>query len=134
MMVIAATIVACGFAPQRLATAHVPVSVNIGVPIPPPVVLAAPPPLVVVAPVPTVSYVPSASVDLFVFGGLWYYPHRGYWYVGPTYRGPWAHVAVSRLPRPILAVPAPYYRVPPGHLKAGGGPPGHARGKGKGHR
>jgi hypothetical protein len=46
-------------------------------------------------------------------------------------------VATDRVPRPVLGVPAKYYKTPPGQAKkvAAGGPgvpPGHARGaKGK---
>lgn len=111
------------------------VSVNVNIGPPPPIVLAAPPSLVVVPGVPVVSYAPSASVDLFFFDTRWYYPYGGHWYVGRTYKGPWTYVAVGKLPRSIVVVPARYYKVPPGHLKkvAGGGPPDHAKGKGKGH-
>jgi hypothetical protein len=111
------------------------VSVNVNIGPPPPIVLVAPPALVVVPGMPVVSYAPSVQVDLFFFNNRWYYPHGGYWYVGPTYRGPWTFVAVENLPRPIVTVPVQYYKVPPGHLKKleGGGPPGHAKGKGRGH-
>ena len=110
------------------------VSVNVNIGPPPPIVLAAPPPLIIVPGVPVVSYAPSIEVDLFFFDKRWYYPHGSYWYVGPTYKGPWAFVAVGKLPRSIVAVPVRYYKVPPGHLKKldGGGPPGHAKGKGRG--
>src|SRR5207249_6157147 len=107
------------------------VNVNLGPPPPPPIVLAAPPPLVVVPGVPVVSYAPAAQVDIFLYEGRWYYPHAGYWYVGPSYRGPWKHVVAQKLPRPILVVPAKYYRVPPGHLKKLD--KGHAKGKLKGY-
>jgi hypothetical protein len=118
------------------AVAQVSVNVNVGVPPPPPpVVLVAPPPLVVVPGVTVVSYAPSVQLDLFTFQNRWYYSHAGYWYAGPTYKGPWVFVPVEKLPPPIVAVPVGYYKVPPGHLKKleGGGPPGHAKGKGKGH-
>ncbi len=109
------------------------INVNIGPP--PPIVLAAPPPLVVVPGVPVVSYAPSIQVDLFFFDHRWYYPHGGYWYVGPTYKGPWTFVPVGKLPRSVVAVPVRYYKVAPGHLKKhqGAGPPGHAKGKGRGN-
>ena len=107
-------------------------SININIGPPPPIVLAAPPPLVVVPGVPVVSYAPSVAVDLFFVDHRWYYSHGGHWWAGPTYRGPWTYVAVGSLPRPIVAVPVRYYKVPPGHLKKGpgAGPPGHAKGKG----
>jgi len=117
------------------ATADVSVNINVGAPPPPPIVLAAPPPLVVVPGVPVVSYAPALHADLFFYESRWYYSHAGYWYVGRTYQGPWTHVVVPKLPPPIVAVPVKYYKVPPGHLKhhLKGGPPGHAKGKGKGH-
>ena len=111
------------------------VSVNVNIGPPPPIVVAAPPPLVVVPGMPVVHYAPSLQVDLFFFDNRWYYPHGGYWYVGSTYKGPWTFVAVGNLPRSIVAVPVQYYKVPPGHLKKleGGGPPGPAKGKGRGN-
>jgi hypothetical protein len=114
------------------AAADVTVNVNLGPP-PPAVVVAAPPALVVVPGVPVVQYVPSLQVDLFVHDKRWYYPHGGYWYVGPSYRGPWTPIAFAKLPQPIVVVPVQYYKVPPGHVKHKdkGGPPGHAKGKGK---
>jgi hypothetical protein len=114
------------------AAADVTVNVNLGPP-PPPIVVAAPPPLVVVPGVPVVQYAPSLQVDLFVHDARWYYSHGGYWYVGPSYRGPWAPIAFAKLPPSIVVVPVKYYKVPPGHLKHKhkGGPPGHAKGKGK---
>lgn len=117
----------------RASMADTAVNINIGPP--PPIVLVAPPPLVVVPGVQVVSYAPSAQVDLFFFEKRWYYSHGGHWWIGPSYKGPWTHVAVASLPRPIVAVPVRYYKVPPGHLRKiqGGGPSGHARGKGKGH-
>ena len=111
------------------AVADVTVNVNLGPP-PPPIVVAAPPALVVVPGVPVVQYAPSMHVDLFVHDKHWYYPHGGYWYVGPSYRGPWKPIAFAKLPHPIVAVPVQYYKVPPGHLKHKdkGRPPGHAKG------
>ncbi|HLE43437.1 MAG TPA: hypothetical protein VJB36_05445 [Methylomirabilota bacterium] len=115
------------------AAADVSVNINLGPP-PPPIVVAAPPPLVVVPGFPVVQYAPSLHVDLFFHEHRWYYPHGGYWYVGSSYRGPWTPIAIAKLPRVIVAVPVKYYKVPPGHLKhlEKGGPPGHAKGKGKG--
>jgi hypothetical protein len=115
------------------AGGDVSVNVGIGVPAPPPIVVAAPPPLVVVPGVRVVSYAPALQVDVFVFQGRWYYPHGGHWYVGPGYRGPWKPIAFTALPPAVVAVPPKYYKVPPGHWKHGGpgGSPGHARKNGK---
>ena len=115
------------------AATDISVNINFGPP-PPPIVVAAPPPLVVVPAVPVVQYAPSLQIDLFFHASRWYYPHDGYWYVGPSYRGPWTPIAFAQLPPAIVAVPVRYYKIPPGHLKQleRGDPPGHARGNGKG--
>jgi hypothetical protein len=110
------------------AGAEISVNINLGPP-PPPIVIAAPPPLVVVPGVPVVQYAPSLQVDLFFFDKRWYYPHGGYWYVGPSYRGPWTPIAIGTLPPAIVGVPVKYYKVPPGHFKEKGG---HGKGKWKG--
>lgn len=119
-----------GLAVASPSTADVSVNVNIGPP--PPIVVTTMPPVVAVAAVPVVHYVPALSVDVFLFGGSWYYWQGGHWFVAPSHRGHWTHVAVNKVPRPIRAVPATYYKIPPGHLKKAGGPPGHAKGRGKG--
>jgi hypothetical protein len=119
-------VVAAVFGPG-IASADVAVNVNIGVPPAPPIVLPAPPQLVLVPGVPAVHYAPALSVDLFFHDSRWYYPHGGFWYVGRSYRGPWAPVAVGHMPPAVLAVPVRYYKIPPGHLRHGR-PPGHRKG------
>jgi hypothetical protein len=109
--------------------ADVSVNINLGPP-PPPIVVAAPPPLIVVPGVPVVQYAPALPVDVFFHDRRWYYPHGGYWYVGPSYKGPWAPIGFGKLPRAIVAVPVKYYKVPPGHLKHHD-KGGHGKGKGK---
>jgi hypothetical protein len=114
--------------------ADVSVNINLGPP-PPPIVVVAPPLLLVVPGVPVVQYAPSLSVDVFFHDRHWYYPHGGYWYVGPSYKGPWAPIGFAKLPPAIVAVPVKYYKIPPGHLKhfdKGGDGKGHGKGKGKG--
>lgn len=93
--------------------------------------IGSPPPLVVVPGMP-VYYAPSLSVNFFAYGGRYYTYSNGAWFVATTYSGPWTFTAVGQVPKPVLAVPAAYYKVPPGHLKKGGGPPpwaGHGRGR-----
>lgn len=110
------------------------IGVNIGVPPPPPIALAAPPPMVVVPGTP-VYYAPSLSVNYFAYGRQYYTHHGGAWFVAVNYGGPWTFIAADRVPRPVLAVPISYYKVPPGHMKKGGGPPSWAgHGKGRGHK
>jgi hypothetical protein len=115
----------------RAADVHV--GINIGVPPPPPpIVVETPPPLVVVPRTP-VYYAPDVPYNFFYYEGLYYVFHDGYWFSATTSRGPWAYV--RHVPRPVLAVPVRYYKVPPGHAKRHGPPPwaGHGRGHGHGH-
>ena len=113
------------------------IGINVGTPPPPPpptIAWAAPPPLVLVPGLP-VSYAPSVDINFFAYGGRYYTYHSGAWFVSPTYSGPWHFTAVERIPKPVLAVPVAYYRVPPGHLKkAGGRPPWASHGKGHRHK
>lgn len=123
------------------------IGVNIGVPSPPPpppialvppppppIALVTPPPLVVVPGTP-VYYAPSFSLNFFGYGGRYYSHHNGAWFVAANAGGPWTFLAANRVPRPVLAVPVSYYKVPPGHMKKVGGPPHRAgRGKGRGHK
>jgi hypothetical protein len=109
------------------------IGINVGAPPPPPaIILPVPPPLVVV-PGTSVYYAPSLSVNFFAYGRRYYSHHNGAWFMASSYDGPWSFIAVERVPRPILAVPVTYYKVPPGHLKRGEGPPPWA-GRGRGHR
>lgn len=92
----------------------------------PPVVVVAPPQLVVVPGSP-VFYAPGASMNFFAYGGRYYTFHEGAWFVATTYGSPWVAVAPAKVPRPVLTVPVAYYKVPPGHAKKMGCPPGLAR-------
>jgi len=92
----------------------------------PPVVVVAPPQLVVVPGSP-VFYAPSASMNFFAYGGRYYTFHEGAWFVATTYGSPWVAVAPAKVPRPVLTVPVAYYKVPPGHAKKMGCPPGLAK-------
>jgi hypothetical protein len=112
----------------RAADVHI--GINIGPPPPPAVVLPAPPELVVVPHSP-VYYAPAVPYNFFYYGGVYYVFHDGYWFSSPSTHGPWAFV--PRVPRLILAVPAHYYKVPPGHGKKHGPPPWAGRGHGRGH-
>ena len=136
MLVFAGIVVAAGspvaVMPVPVQADSLSIGVNIGSPPPPPpmIVSTAPPPLVVVPGSP-VYYAPSVSVNFFAYGGRYYSHHNGAWFLATTYNGPWGHIAVERVPQPVLAVPVAYYKVPPGHMKKGGGPPpwaGHGKG------
>ena len=107
------------------------VSVNINVP-PPPVIFHAPPRVVAVPQTP-VFYVPDTSYNVFFYDGRYYSFHDGAWFLAGSHGGPWAFVPVERVPRPVLAVPARYYKVPPRHAgRHDDDGPGHGRGHGHG--
>jgi hypothetical protein len=111
------------------------IGISVPVPAPPAVVVTPPrPPVVVLAPpqlavVPgsPVFYAPGASMNFFAYGGRYYTFHEGAWFVATTYGSPWVAVAPAKVPRPVLTVPVAYYKVPPGHAKKMGCPPGLAR-------
>ncbi len=102
-------------------------------PPPPPVVVAAPPvmiqtpPQLVVVPGTPVYYAPGVNFNYFAYGGQYYVFHNGAWFYAMAYSGPWTYIALEHVPQPVLAVPVQYYRVPPGHWKSGGCPPGLAK-------
>jgi hypothetical protein len=116
------------------------IGINIGVPLPPPVVVAPtplPPPVfveapprIVVVPGTPVYYAPGAEFNLFVYGGRYYSFHNGAWFTSTTHGGPWVVLERERVPRPVLAVPTTYYRMPPGQARKMGReePEGHGRG------
>jgi hypothetical protein len=101
------------------ARSQVHVSVNIGTP---PAFVAAPPPLVVVPGSP-VYYAPGYDYELFFYGGRYYTQFNGAWFWAPRPGARW--VAVSAVPRPLLAVPVEYHErhghghCPPGQAKKG---------------
>jgi hypothetical protein len=108
---------------------NVSIGVTVGTP-PPPVMVTAPPQLVVVTGTP-VYYAPAVSFNYFFYSGRYYVFHDGAWFYAAAFNGPWTFVALERVPRPILAVPVAYYRIPPGHWKKDGPPPWaeHAKGR-----
>ena len=111
------------------------IGISVPVPAPPAVVVTPPrPPVVVLAPpqlavVPgsPVFYAPGASMNFFAYGGRYYTFHECAWFVATTYGSPWVAVAPAKVPRPVLTVPVAYYKVPPGHAKKMGCPPGLAK-------
>jgi len=132
-LLVIALAVATGLSITEAGAGDVNVGVNIGVPLPAPPRIALPaPPRVVVVPNSPVSYAPSVDFNLFVYGGQYYTFHDGSWFIAKTHSGPWAFIKPERVPRPVVAVPVTYYKVPPGHAKkmarphaaAPGGPDG----------
>ena len=120
-------VVALSGALSPAAAADVRIGVNIGVP----GVVVAPPIPVVVAPPPPVVIAPGAPV--YYYGSSYYTYFNGAWFLGPGHGGPWAYVQVARVPRPIIAVPHAYFRIPPGHAGHIAGPPPWAHGHGRGN-
>jgi hypothetical protein len=119
-------------APVSGVDVHIGVNVGVPPPPPPPIVIEAPPPLVIVPGSP-VYYAPSLPYNFFYYDGAYYAFHDSHWFLASSAHGPWTYV--RRVPRPVLAVPVRYYRVPPGQLKKHGPPPwaGHGHGHGHGH-
>lgn len=101
------------------APAHADVTIGITVGTPPPIVATVPP--LVVVPGSGVYYAPGAAFNLFVFGGRHYSFHEGVWFTSATGKGQWTVIAPDRVPRPVLAVPVTYYKIPPGHARKMGG-------------
>jgi len=130
--IFAIALVVSGLAVASALAAQVNVGVNIGVPVPPPPIVLAAPPRVVVVPNSPVSYAPSVDFNLFVYGGRYYTLHDGAWFYANRHNGPWTFIATERVPRPVIGVPVTYYKIPPGHAKKMGNPPGAPQAFGKG--
>ncbi len=84
--------------------AQVSASVQIGIPLPPPIVFSGPP-AVVLLPQTGVYVAPDLAVDLFFFDGWWWRPWEGRWYRSRYYRSGWVY---------YTGVPSFYGRVPSG--------------------
>lgn len=119
------------------------VDVNISIPLfglffePQPYV-AAPAPYGYAAPAPA----PAGAV---FYGGYWYLPSGGSWYIAAQAGGPWAAIGMDRVPYAVVSGPVlmpqaqPYYGVPAGPsvgvsinpwFFVGGGRGGHGHGRG----
>jgi hypothetical protein len=129
LRIIVFALIATALSVSSSLAGNVSVGVNIGVPPPPPIVLPAPPSVVVVPNSPA-YYAPGVDFNLFMYGGRYYTFHHGSWFYATSHGGPWVFIAPERVPRPVAAVPAPYYKIPPGHAKRMGPPeaPGHGPG------
>jgi hypothetical protein len=120
-----------------LSLAGVNVDVNIGIPVPAPRVIVTQPPPVYVPPPPPPEYASVPEVvyetqpqfifspalgfyvsvgvpyDIVYIGPNYYLNSGGYWYVGPTYAGPWAMARRHVLPPGLRRYPFErirYYR------------------------
>lgn len=67
-------------------------------------------PRVIAIPGSRVYYVQNQNYDLYRFGSYWYYVDDGYWYRASSWRGPFAQVRVSAVPRQVYRVPMMYRR------------------------
>jgi hypothetical protein len=89
------------------------INISIGTP--------APPPQVVVQP----------STPAYFYDGRYYRYDNPVWSSSERHDGTWGPVAVQRVPRPVLAIPRAYQRMPPGHFAKVGPhpwcPPGQAK-------
>ena len=122
MMCVLAGAMLTAVSPPSASGADVHIGVNIGAPPPPPIVLEAPPPLVAVPGSP-VYYAPELPYNVFYYDGHYYTLHDEAWFSAASFSGPWGFVAVAHVPRPILAVPVSYYRVPRRHWRKHRGRP-----------
>lgn len=130
------TIAIAGLWAVTASAADVHVGINLGIPAPP-IVVAAPPRLVVVPGAPTVQYAPDLQLNYFSYGGQYYAYNDGGWFTAHDVGAPWVYLPRPRVPRALLAVPAGYYRVPPGHhhrdWDRGRHDDRHDRGRHRGH-
>jgi len=79
------------------AWAGVDVNINVGVPLPPAIVVEAPPTMVFL-PEPAVYVAIGVPYDIFFISGRYYYLYGGNWFWAPGYGGPWVHVVYRSLP------------------------------------
>ena len=66
------------------------VSVNIGLPLPPPIMFPAPPNVIVLPDTDNVYVAPDIDVDLYFWNGFWWRLWDGRWYRSPYYNRGWA--------------------------------------------
>ncbi len=62
-------------------------------------------------------FVDGIDVEIFFHSGHWYRPHKGRWYRGRGYNGPWSRVAKGNVPGVFRNLPPGYRKVAPGHRR-----------------
>ena len=77
------------------ARAQVNVNVHIGEPAP---IIVQSPPTMILMPEPQMYVAVGVPYDIYFMSGRYYYLHRGHWFWGPGYAGPWTYVAFQELP------------------------------------
>ena len=82
-------------------------------------------------PVPPPQIVVQPGSPAYFYDGRYYRYDNRVWVSGERHDGPWGPVVVQQVPRPVLAIPRAYQRMPPGHFKKVGPhpwcPPGQAK-------
>ena len=84
---------------------------------PPPALAVQSPPRLTAVPGSPVLYGPREPYTLFVYRGRYYSFHRGSWFLAAGPGNSWKVIATDRVPDPVRAVPAAYYRIPPSPSK-----------------
>jgi hypothetical protein len=83
---------------------------------PPEFVINSSPSLIVISG--TYAYfVAGVEVEIIFHSGHWYRPHKGRWYRGRGYNGPWVHVERDHVPGVFSNLPPGYRKIPPGHKR-----------------
>lgn len=59
-------------------------------------------------PKPNTYFYPGVSDEVFLHKKRWYNRHKGVWYSGPSYSGPWEHLDVERVPKDLRTIPPDY--------------------------
>jgi hypothetical protein len=80
---------------------------------PPPTLAVQSPPRLVAVPGTPVLYGPREPYTLFAYAGSYYSFHRGSWFRSAGPGNAWTAIATARVPDPVLAVPAAYYKISP---------------------
>ncbi len=62
-------------------------------------------------------FIDGIEVEILFHSGHWYRPHKGRWYRGRGYNGPWARVERGNVPGVFRNLPSGYRKVPPGHRR-----------------
>lgn len=98
------------------ASARSEINVNIGINVPPAIVVKTPPSVAVI-PGTYVYFAPDINDEVFFYGGWWWRPYNGRWYRAVEFGDPWVVIEIGRVPGVLLRVPRDYRNLPPGHHK-----------------
>ena len=99
-----------GAATPAKAGTSVSVNLRIGDPYPGGQLVFRHEPDVEMIPETRVYYIRDSDYDLFRYGRYWYLCDDGVWFRGRAYRGPFAHVSFTTVPRSVVMVPESYRR------------------------